>query len=230
VKAVPSFSYRRFVDLSRPLVPQKEQHPWVRYETRIDSIVDDPEAVPPSGRWYVVTQIAMSGHAGTHVEAPLHAVEGGSGVGEVAVERFFGEAAILDLRDTPWSEPFDQARLEEAAQPAGGIRPGDIVFIHFDWDRRSAQGGHPPYPTPEALGWLVDQGIKLLGIDSPGLELPGNKALVNHHLLFDRSIPLIESLANLDRLQAPRVYVFALPLPAFGTDAIPLRVLAFEGD
>jgi len=228
VKAVPSFRYQRFVDLSRPLDPAGEPHPWVRYETRIDSIVDDPESVPPAGRWYVVTQIAMSGHAGTHVEAPLHAVEDGSAVGELAVERFFGEAAILDLGDVPWSEPFDQARLEETARPAGGIRPDDIVFIHFDWDRRSPQGGYPPYPTSEAMSWLADQGIKLLGIDSPGLELPGNKARVNHHILFDRGIPLIESLANLDQLEAPRVYIFAVPLPAFGTDAIPLRVLAFE--
>lgn len=225
----PSFHYSRYVDLSRPLDPGREQHPWVRYDTRVDSIVDDPGFAPPPGRWYVVTQLAMSGHAGTHVEAPLHAVEGGSAVGEVAVEHFFGEAAILDLGAVPWAEPFDRIRLEEASRPAGGIRPDDIVFIHFGWDQRSARGGHPPYPTPEALGWLVDQGIKLLGIDSPGLEVPGNKALVNHHILFDRGIPLIESLANLEKLEAPRVYVFALPLPALGTDAIPLRVLGFEG-
>lgn len=225
----PTFRYRRLVDLSRPLVAAPEPHPWTRYETRVDSLVADPAAVPASGRWYVVTQIAMSGHAGTHVEAPLHAVATGPDVGSVDVERFFGEAAILDLTETPWSQPFDRARLEAAAQPAGGIRSGDIVFLHFDWDGRSGQGGHPPYPAPEALAWLVGRGIKLLGIDSPGLELPGNTALVNHHILFDRGVPLIESLANLRRLESSRVYVFAVPLPACGSDAIPLRVLAFEG-
>jgi arylformamidase len=76
----------------------------------------------------------------------------------------------------------------------------------------------------------VSQGIKLLGIDSPGLEVPGCRELLNHHILFDRGIPLIESLVNLEKLQDSRVYVFALPLPARGTDAIPLRVLAFEGE
>lgn len=202
----------------------------MRYEARTESISGDLDGVPDSGRWYVVTQIAMSGHAGTHVESPLHAVEGGSDVGEMEVERFFGEAAILDLGDTPWSEPFDETRLEAAARLAGGLHSGDIVFLSFDWDRRSAAGGHPPYPEPEALEWLVDQGIKLLGIDSPGLEVPGDRGLVNHHILFDRGVPLIESLTNLDQLRASRVYVFAVPLPACGTDAIPLRVLAFEGE
>ena len=35
----PTFHYSRIVDLSRPLVPSEGGHPWVRYETQIDSIV-----------------------------------------------------------------------------------------------------------------------------------------------------------------------------------------------
>jgi kynurenine formamidase len=222
------FEYSRVVDLSQPLKPGPNQHPWFRYKTQVESIVTDPASVPPAGRWYVVTQIALSGHAGTHVEAPRHAVEGGASIGELAVERFFGEAVILDLCDAPWSQPFDQPRLAAATHQAGGVRAGDIVFLHFDWAGRASAGGYPPYPTPEALAWLVEQGIKLLGIDTPGLELPNNKALVNHHLLFDRGIPLIESLVNLAELRSSRVFVFAQPLPAYESDAIPLRVLAFE--
>ena len=226
---VPTFRYSRVVDLSAPLVPGQNAHPWFRYETQFEQIVTDPGSVPPSGRWYVVTQINLSGHAGTHVEAPLHALAGGLSVGALAVERFFGEALILDLHDVVWSQPFDQARMVRAAQQAGGVQAGDIVFLHFDWAGRATPGAYPPYPTPEALAWLLEQGIKLLGIDSPGLELPDNKALVNHRLLFERGIPLIESLVNLAELRVPRVYVFAQPLPVQGSDAIPLRVLAFEG-
>jgi arylformamidase len=225
---LPRFRYNRMIDLSQPLQPGADQHPWFRYEIQLDSIVGDPASVPPAGRWYVVTQIHLSGHAGTHVEAPLHAVEGGASVGALPLERFFGEAILLDLRDVPWSQPVDQTRLAAAAHQAGGIRPGDIVFLHFDWAGRSSGGGYPPYPTPAALTWLVEQGLKLLGIDTPGLELPGNPALINHHLLFDHGIPLIESLANLAELRTSRIYVFAQPLPVYGADAIPLRVLAFE--
>lgn len=226
----PTFRYNRLIDLSAPLRPGENQHPWFRYETQVESIVRDPATVPPEGRWYVVTQIGMSGHAGTHVEAPLHALAGGASVGEVAVERFVGEAVILDLRAVAWSQPFDQPCLAAAAEQVGGVRSDDIVFLHFDWARRSAGGGYPPYPTPEALTWLVAQGIKLLGIDTPGLELPDNKALVNHRILFEQGIPLIESLHNLAALRSTRVFVCAQPLPVYGTDAIPLRVLAFEAE
>lgn len=233
MKGPPVLGYERVVDLSRPLRSGEHQHPWFRYEARVESIVADPDSVPPSGRWYVVTQLEMSGHAGTHVEAPLHAVAGGASIGELPVERFFGEAAILDLRHTTWAAPFDVACVRSAAEQAGGVRPGDIVFLRFDWDRRVADADgpppYPPYPAPDALEWLVSQGVKLLGIDTPGLEVQGNPALINHHILLDRGIPLIESLANLDELHEPRVYVFAVPLPAHGSDAVSLRVLAFEG-
>ena len=148
----PTFRYSRVVDLSRPLVPSQGQHPWVRFETRLDSIVSHPETVPPEGQWYVVSQIAMSGHAGTHVEAPLHALQNGASVGELPVERFFGEAVILDLSDVPWSAPIELPCLEAAARGAGGIRPDDIALIRFDWDGRApTEGGQPPYPTPAAL-------------------------------------------------------------------------------
>lgn len=219
--SAPAFRYGRMVDLSRSLVPL--EHPWVGYQPQLESIANEGQG------WYVVSQLGLSGHAGTHVEAPLHALEDGADVSRLPVEAFFGEAAILDLSASPGATPVDLAGLQKAAQRAGGVRQGDIVFIRFDWDRRPA-GPYPPYPSGEALGWLVDQGIKLLGIDSPGLEIEGDRRLPNHRLLFGKGIPLIESLANLEELQSSRVYVFAQPLPALGTDAVPLRVLAFEGE
>ena len=224
----PQLVYERMVDLSRPLRSGEHQHHWFHFDADVESIVQDPEEVPPEGRWYVVTQLALSGHAGTHVEAPLHAVAGGASIGDLPVTQFFGDAVILDLTAAPSAEPIDLACLQAAATRAGGVRSGDIVFFRFDWDQRG-NPEYPPYPTQQALQWLVDQGVKLVGIDSPGLEVRGNRALPNHHTLLDRGVPLIESLVNLESLRQSRVFVFAVPVPAFGTDAMPLRVLAFEG-
>ncbi len=206
------------VDLSRPITSSDER--LVHYRTaRV------PVDVPATDRWYITTSIEMGGHAGTHVEAPLHAMEGGDAIIDLDVERFFGEAILLDLSEDPRGEPLSVAHIQRSAAPGGGVKPGDIALLRFDWDRR---GGDLPYPSTDALRWLVDQGIKLLGIDTPGLDIPGDRGLPNHQLLFGDGIPLIECLDNLDQLRQPRVYVFAQPLAAAETDAIPLRVLAFE--
>jgi kynurenine formamidase len=219
--SAPVFRYRRMVDLSRPLAPL--EHPWVGYQPQVESIAKEGQG------WYVVSQLGLSGHAGTHVEAPLHAVEDGVDVSRLPVEAFFGEAAILDFSAASGATPISLEAMQETARRAGGVREGDIVFFRFDWDRREG-GQYPPYPSNEALAWLVAQGIKLLGIDSPGLEIEGDRRLPNHRLLFGKGIPLIESLVNLEQLSSSRFYVFAQPLPAQDADAVPLRVLAFEGE
>ena len=219
---VPSFAYSRMVDLSRTIVPSEGR--LIHYRTaRVP--VDDP----PTDRWYITTSIEMGGHAGTHVEGPLHAVQDGPAIADLDVERFFGEAIVFDFSDAPLGEPLSPEQFQRAAEPGGGVRPGDIALFRFDWDQRATAGSYPPYPTTAALRWLVKAGVKLLGIDTPGLDIPGDRSLPNHHLLFAHGIPLIESLDRLGDLRQPRVYLFAQPLPAAETDAIPLRVLAFEG-
>jgi kynurenine formamidase len=67
-------------------------------------------------------------------------------------------------------------------------------------------------------------------VDSCGVELAHDKthANVNHLLLFRAGIPVIENLTNLDQLTQKRVRVYALPVPAKGLDAFPLRVIAVE--
>jgi kynurenine formamidase len=90
--------------------------------------------------------------------------------------------------------------------------------------------GETDYFSTEALRWLVEAGVKLMGVDSAGVELPHSisHANENHLVLFRAGVPLIERLANLDKLSKSRVKVYALPIPVVGLDAFPLRVIAIE--
>jgi kynurenine formamidase len=112
-------------------------------------------------------------------------------------------------------------QVQAAAQAAGGIRRGDIVFCRM---------GKTKYFTTASLQWLVDQGMKLMGVDSGGVELSHDTthANVNHLLLFRAGISVIENLAHMDRLTQSRVKAYALPVPVRGLDAFPLRVIAIE--
>jgi arylformamidase len=129
---------------------------------------------------------------------------------------------ILDLTAAEAEGGVTLAQVQAAAERAGGVRQGDIVFGRM---------GRTRYFSTPALAWLVEQGIKLMGVDSGGVELAHDTthANVNHLLLFRAGIPLIENLAHLDQLSQARVEVFALPVPVKGLDAFPLRVIAVEG-
>jgi kynurenine formamidase len=168
-------------------------------------------------------------HVGTHIEAPYHVDPEGMDVAQVPLDRLCGTAAILDLTAVAPGGVVGVADLERAAEPAGGIAMDDIVFMRFDYDGDPANNRHF---SAEAIGWLVERHIKLLGTDLLGIELPADDPRLaeqyNHHQLMTAGICLIEQLAHLDRITSPRVEVYALPVPISGIDSFPLRVIAVE--
>src|SRR5207247_2401110 len=54
-------------------------------------------------------------HHGTHVNAPLHLIQGGAGVGELALDTFFGDGVVLSVPKGEW-ELIEPSDLEAAGR------------------------------------------------------------------------------------------------------------------
>lgn len=213
----------RFVDLSHPIEPDTGPRP-VHLEH-----VPAPHAVP-EGMWYIMHRVEMYlNHVGTHIETPYHVRPEGKDVATVPLESTCGEAVVLDLTFTAPGGVVTLEDMRRAAEKAGGIRKGDIALLRFDYD------GTPETSRnfeAEAIAYLVDAGIKMLGTDLGGIELPKSDPRLagqyNHHQLLDNDICLIENVANLNQLHKSRVLLFALTYPIRGLDSFPIRMLALE--
>ena len=211
----------RVVDLTQviePTTPDAERKFVVNIH---DALEEVPGKQRPEGEWYVMSDVELMNHVGTHIEVPFHCLKDGADLAQIPASQLVGEAVILDLREAEAEGGVTLAQVQSAAELAGGVQEGNIVF---------GQMGRTAYFSTEALTWLVVQGMKLMGVDSGGVELSHDTthANVNHLVLFRAGIPLIENLAHLDQLTYPRVRVFALPAPVKGLDAFPLRVIAVE--
>jgi len=219
----------RLVDLSYTLQPGGEQRKFVAEMVTSDQVAD---VVWLPGQWYIMHNIQMVSHIGTHVEVPYHIRRDGADTATVPLERLVGEAVVLDLRGLPADAEVSREQLEEAAAKAGGVREGDLVLLHTGWDRHwgTPEYGHSPYLSPAAMQWLVDQGAGLVGIDTHGAEVPHSEDHVNHHIMLDRGVPHIENLRNLGALTRARVFLFAAPVAIVGMESFPLRVVALEYD
>ena len=213
----------RLVDLTHIIEPDTEPRP-----IHIDR-VPAPNAIT-GGPWYIMHRVQMTlNHVGTHIEAPYHVCQDGMDVAAVPVDSLCGEAVVLDLTSVTPGGVVTASDVGRAAEISGGVGPGDIVLCRFDYDGTPATGRRF---DDASIAFLVEAGMKLMGVDLPGIDLhssdPRVKGQYNHHQLMDKGICLIELVAHLNALRRPRVTLFALPIPIRGLDSFPIRVLALE--
>jgi arylformamidase len=242
---------RHVVDLSHVMIPKKmnrelevkllvgDTRPWGTDDPEAKPLVtehpvDQRETVPvPEGNYFLMSEIWMNTHAGTHIEIPYHCLKGNEDFTGYPLENLFGPTVLLRLTGRRPGTCLPLEEIRKAAEMAGGIQRNDIVFIETGYDRYFFTDAQTyleaPYPGEEAVEWIIDQGIKIFGIDVGMIERPRNPYHKNHLLIMKSGASLIENLAHLGQLRTLRFMSFCFPLAIRGADSMPIRVVALEG-
>ena len=192
-------------------------------QPRIRQIVKMPES--PLN----ITEIHMVAHHGTHVDAPRHFLSDGPCFDEIPLERLYGPGVVWRIEKGPLEliEPADF----EAARPL--VQPGDIVLLDTGWAQYVNTERYEDHPSlsASAAQWLVDHGVKMLGVDfsTPDLTIhkrPADFDWPVHHILLALGVLVAEHVTNLRELSNQRAEILFLALPLAGSDGAPARALA----
>ncbi len=171
-----------------------------------------------AGAGYSVSQVTTGMHTGTHIDGPLHVIEGGRPLSEMPVESFIGRGVLIDARG---KESIDADLLADVP-----LRRKDIVLVLTGCSaifRDPSYYENYPLVTARFAVTLVEAGVKMLGLDTPG---PDGPPFAIHRLLLAAQVLIIENLTNLEALlEFPDFEVIALPAK-FRTEAAPARVIA----
>jgi len=216
----------RIVDLSHRLFPEKEEY-HLRLKTHRTADLY-PQYKVSEGVWYILQDIEMSSHCGTHIEFPYHHNKNGLDAAGFPLEKLMGDAVLLNFRN---KKPNEAVTPEELKSLDHKIRQGDMVLFNFDCARyyRTEHSHDRPYIALEGIRWLVhEKRISLIGSDASGIEIKGAPDQPNHQLLMDNGIPIIEFAANLDRLRKERFTLLVLVPAIQGLDSCPVRLVAIE--
>jgi arylformamidase len=164
-----------------------------------------------------VTRIMLGSHTGTHVDAPWHFLQEGNSIDTEPLDKFIGEAVIIDA----------SGRNSISANDFSGndIRSNDIVLISTNSGDRLTDFA---YLEVSAAEWLVERGIKCVGIDTSSVEKYGRKDAPVHKMLLACNVGIIENLANLKPFAGSRMFFVCLPLPLKGIDGSPARAVLFD--
>ena len=172
----------------------------------------------------MLSGLSMSCHAGTHVDAPAHFLLGGAGVDALPLDVLIGPAWLVRFAGRG---PLTASMFDEAAIPTGTVR----LLIRSDNSDRVGEAFDPDFVAlaPDAAAWLLDHGIRLVGIDGPSIEAydaPGDPV---HRALLAAGVIIVENLALAG--VAPGAYDLAcLPLRIAGCDGAPARVVLVTRD
>lgn len=185
-------------------------------------------------------QWTLNDHFGTHLDAPIHIVEGGAAVEGVEIDRLIGEAVVVDMS----SANGRGITADDFEHASPGVKAGDIVLLYTD-ETPAAEDEwvlNQTYVTISGAQWLVDQDIKSVGVEAFGFEHLYNGLFVHkwydkatlgpswpaHRICLEQNVYILEGLNNLERLVGQRVKFSALPLPVPGSSGSPVRAVAWE--
>ncbi len=170
-----------------------------------------------------VSELRIGTHTGTHVDPPNHFVEGSFGIDRVPVEVLFGPAVVADARHL--DRPIEAADLEALALPDEVERVLLRTANSELWT-----GKHPEFPevyaclTPEAARWVVERGIRLIGVDFLSVEAKGAEGHPVHHILLENGVVIVEGL-DLSQAEPGTYTVACLPLKLKDGDGGPARAI-----
>ncbi len=168
-----------------------------------------------------VSRLSCSVHTGTHMDAPLHFVDGAASIESIPLKVLIGRAYVVHL---PKTAVIDAACLEAAEIPP---RTKRVLFRTRNsalWARGEAKF-QTDFVAIDLSGaeWLVRKGAQLVGVDYLSVA-PYKRGKGVHETLLKAGVAVVEGL-DLSKVSQGRYTLYCLPLKLVGSDGAPARAV-----
>lgn len=167
-----------------------------------------------------ITRLAFGAHTGTHVDAPVHFIEGAASVDALPLDALIGPATVIDA--TRMDSDIDAPALDALAIPPPATR---LLFK----TPNSALWDEPRFSPrfigllPDAAHALAGRGARLVGIDYLSVA-PFRDPAPAHEALLRAGVVILEGL-DLRRVDPGDYTLICLPLLIPGADGAPARAI-----
>lgn len=249
----------KIIDLSKP-IQYNRNDPWfmkvkIKHKPHkkakwLIRILGLPFKLFPKGfeGWADDTIKKMGVHSTTHIDAPWHYAPTCNGepaktIDQIPLEWCYGEGIVIDMKHKPDFEAITIKDIEDFLEKEQlELQKGMIVLIKTGRDKFNGTKDFHKIGTgmsAEATRWLIEKGIKVMGIDSWGWDLPLPYLIKKaketsdpdlfweaHLVGIEKEYCHMEQLVNLDALPYTGFKVAVFPLKIVGASAAPARVVA----
>ena len=171
------------------------------------------------------SKLECSVHSGTHVDAPSHFIEDGITVDQLPLDVLIGTAFVADFSKADTVTPDSLEMLE---------LPVETTRLLIK-TRNSALWSDPHHQfnpdfvaiNPDAANWVVNRGIRLIGIDYLSIQRYKDPEPLTHRILLGAGVIIVEGLC-LQKVHAGLYTLICLPIKLAGSEGAPARSILIE--
>ncbi|CCU79072.1 hypothetical protein HSACCH_01066 [Halanaerobium saccharolyticum subsp. saccharolyticum DSM 6643] len=222
----------KFIDLSHyfennmPGFKMKnEDGTYTKYTANIKPFLTHEESKPKyQGKAsFEITEILFQTSIGTYIDSPYHRYPDGRDISEIKINEVILAGVVIDVRGRNEFESVDS-----------DIIPNDLeledkaVLFNFGWDKYWGDDKYHSYPyiSEELIEYLIDRGVRLVGVDTLNIDSSRKMKRPAHTLLLKNEIFIVENLTGLEELYGKKFRFFAVPLKAKNVAALSIRAFA----
>ena len=198
-------------DISPPITPQLAVWPGDTPPSR-EVLLDLAR-----GDSVTLSTLHATVHLGAHADAPSHYDRAAPAIGQRPLERYLGPCQVIRV-------PAPRASRIRPAELPGAIAAPRILLATGTAPDPARFNEDFAALSPELVDWLHGQGVVLIGIDTPSVDLFASKDLPAHQRCLAHDLAILEGLV-LDQVPEGLYELIALPLRLEGFDASPVRAV-----
>lgn len=165
-------------------------------------------------------------HHGTHVDVPVHFIDGAKTFDQMPMNHWMGKVLVIDL--TLVDKCIKALDLENI--PLENYQR--ILFKtknSMEYYKRKEFAEDFIFIDKSACDLIVKSGIKTVGLDYITIDPFGSKEFPAHKTLLSNEVCIIECI-NLENVDPGEYYLMCLPLKLVGTDGAPARAILMDKD
>jgi arylformamidase len=189
------------------------------------AVIEQTQAID-RGDLYNSSRLQCSLHWGTHIDAPFHLIQSSWSIDQIPAEILLGKVQVLDVGESPSITRTVLVEYKLKSQERIIFKTGNSRF----WDEKPLKF-HPEFTalTADAAEYLLQLGVRLVGIDYLSLDSYESKDLPVHKILYRKNVVGVEGL-DLRKVSPGEYDLVCLPLKVLRGDGAPARVMLIKNN
>ncbi|MEK6772860.1 MAG: cyclase family protein [Bdellovibrionota bacterium] len=167
---------------------------------------------------FTLSSIHTTVHLGAHTDAPNHYHPEGESIEKRDLSLYMGAVQVIQVDLGPGE------RIKPEHLKGKNISAPRVLFKTLSFPDPNKWNSDFVALSPELIDFLSQKKVKLVGLDTPSVDLSDDKELLTHHRIYEKNMAILEGVV-LNHVSEGIYHLIALPLKIEGADATPVRAV-----